>query len=41
LMVIFIVAVAAAEAVIAMAVFVSLFRARKTVDITQQNQMKG
>lgn len=41
LMVIFIIAVAAAEAVVAMAIFVALFRSRKTVDVTLQNQMKG
>ena len=41
LMVIFIVAVAAAEAVVAMAIFVALFRAKKNIDVTEQNQLKG
>lgn len=41
LMVIFIIATAAAEAVVAMAIFVAIYRSRKTVDITQFNLMKG
>lgn len=41
LMVIFIVAVAAAEAVVAMAIFVAMYRSRKTIDVTQVNEMKG
>jgi NADH-quinone oxidoreductase subunit K len=41
LMVIFIIAVAAAEAVVAMAIFVAIYRSRKTVDVTQFDTMKG
>jgi len=41
LMVIFIIAVAAAEAVVAMAIFVAIFRSRKTVDVSQFDTMKG
>jgi len=41
IMVIFIIAVAAAEAVIAMALFVAVFRSRKTVDVTQVSSMKN
>lgn len=41
IMVIFIIAVAAAEAVIAMALFVAVFRSRKTVDVTQVNTLKN
>lgn len=41
LMVIFIIAVAAAEAVVAMAIFVAIFRSRKTVDVTQFDTLKG
>jgi NADH-quinone oxidoreductase subunit K len=41
LMVIFIIAVAAAEAVVAMAIFVAIFRSRKTVDVTKFDTMKG
>jgi len=41
LMVIFIIAVAAAEAVVAMAIFVSIFRSRKTIDVTKIDSMKG
>lgn len=41
LMVIFIIAVAAAEAVVAMAIFVTIYRSRKTVDVTQFNVLKG
>jgi NADH:ubiquinone oxidoreductase subunit K len=40
-MALFIIAVAAAEAVIAMALFVAIFRSRKTVDVTQINTLKG
>ncbi len=39
--VLFVIAVAAAEAVIAMGIFVALFRQRKTVDVTQSNLMQG
>lgn len=41
LMVLFIIAVAAAEAVVAMAIFVTIFRSRKTVDVTKIDSMKG
>jgi len=41
LMVIFIIAVAAAEAVVAMAIFVAIFRSRKTVDVNKFNTMRG
>ncbi len=41
IMALFIIAVAAAEAVIAMALFVAIFRSRKTVDVTQINALKG
>ncbi len=41
LMVIFIIAVAAAEAVVAMAIFVAIFRSRKTVDVTKFDTLKG
>ncbi len=41
IMVIFIIAVAAAEAVIAMALFVAVFRSHKTVDVTQISSMKN
>ncbi len=41
IMALFIIAVAAAEAVIAMALFVAIFRSRKTVDVTQINTLKG
>lgn len=41
IMVLFIIAIAAAEAVVAMAIFVALFRNRKTVDVTQINEMTG
>lgn len=37
---IFIVTVAAAEAVVGMAIFVLLFKQMKTVDMTQANQMR-
>ncbi|MFQ5606921.1 MAG: NADH-quinone oxidoreductase subunit NuoK [Candidatus Zixiibacteriota bacterium] len=41
LMVIFIIAVAAAEAVVAMAIFVALYRSRKTIDVSQIDTLKG
>lgn len=41
LMVLFIIGVAAAEAVVAMAIFVAIFRSRKTVDVTKIDVMKG
>jgi NADH:ubiquinone oxidoreductase subunit K len=41
LMVIFIIAVAAAEAVVAMAIFVAMFRSKKTVDVTKFDSLKG
>lgn len=41
LMVIFIIAVAAAEAVVAMAIFVTLYRSGKTVDVTKIDRLKG
>lgn len=41
LMVIFIIAVAAAEAVVAMAIFVAIFRTKKTVDVSKINTMRG
>ena len=41
LMVIFIITVAAAEAVVAMAIFVAIYRNQKTVDVTKMNAMKG
>ena len=37
----FIIAVAAAEAVVGMGIFVALFRSRQTLDVTQLNTMKG
>ena len=40
IMAIFVVAVAAAEAVIGMAIFVALFRHRATVDVTRMDSMK-
>lgn len=40
IMAIFIIAIAAAEAVIAMAVFVSLYRYRGTVDVTMMNSLR-
>ncbi len=40
IMAIFIIAVAAAEAVVAMAIFVALFRYRHTVDVTQMNVLQ-
>lgn len=40
IMAIFVIAVAAAEAVIGMAVFVSLFRYRGTVDVTAMNSLR-
>ena len=41
LMVLFIIAVAAAEAVVAMAIFVAIYRTRKTVDVSQIDTLKG
>jgi len=41
LMAIFIIAVAAAEVVVAMAIFVQLFRCRRTVDVTKADLMRG
>lgn len=41
LMSIFIIAVAAAEAVVGMAIFVALFKHRRTLDVTRINIMKG
>ncbi len=38
---IFVIAIAAAEVVVGMAIFVALFQQRKTVDVTQMNMMKG
>ena len=37
---IFIIAVAAAEAVVGMGIFVALFRSRQTLDVSQINRMK-
>lgn len=39
-MAIFIIATAAAEVVVAMAIFVTLFKHRKTADVTRMNAMK-
>ena len=41
LMAIFIIAVAAAEVVVAMAILVSLFRLRRTADVTKIDSMSG
>jgi NADH:ubiquinone oxidoreductase subunit K len=41
LMAIFIIAVAAAEVVVAMAILVSLFRLRRTADVTKIDAMSG
>ena len=41
IMAIFIIAVAAAEAVVAMAIFVALYKHRRTIDVTQMDLMKG
>lgn len=41
LMSIFIIAVAAAEAVVAMAIFVAIFRHEKMLDVTRLDVMKG
>ncbi|OFZ20406.1 MAG: NADH-quinone oxidoreductase subunit K [Bdellovibrionales bacterium GWB1_55_8] len=38
---IFIIAVAAAEVVVGMAIFVALYKSRKTVDVTQMNLMRN
>lgn len=40
IMAIFIIAVAAAEVVVGMAIFVALFRYRRTVDVTKMDRMK-
>lgn len=40
IMSIFVIAVAAAEAVVGMAIFVALFRYRGTIDVNQMNAMK-
>ncbi len=37
----FVIAVAAAEAVVALAIFVALFRDRSTIDVNRMNEMKG
>lgn len=39
-MAIFVIAVAAAEVVVGMAIFVALFRYRATIDVTQMNMMR-
>jgi len=41
LMAIFIIAVAAAEVVVGMAIFVALFRYRSTIDVNRMNLMKN
>jgi NADH:ubiquinone oxidoreductase subunit K len=41
IMAIFIIAVAAAEVVVAMAIFVALLRIKKTTDVTQMNVLRG
>ncbi|MBF0503360.1 MAG: NADH-quinone oxidoreductase subunit NuoK [Candidatus Riflebacteria bacterium] len=41
IMAIFIIAVAAAEVVVGMAIFVALFRYKKTVDVNEMNLLKG
>ncbi|HAR43165.1 MAG TPA: NADH-quinone oxidoreductase subunit NuoK [Bdellovibrionales bacterium] len=41
IMSIFIIAVAAAEVVVGMAIFVTLFKHRKTVDVTSMNLLKN
>ncbi len=41
LMAIFIIAVAAAEVVVGMAIFVSMFKHHKTTDVTRINLLKG
>jgi len=38
---VFIIAVAAAEVVVGMAIFVALYKHRRTVDVTQMNLMKN
>lgn len=40
IMAIFIIAVAAAEVVVAMAIFVAMFRQRKTINVTKMNLLK-
>jgi NADH:ubiquinone oxidoreductase subunit K len=41
IMALFVIAVAAAEAVVAMAVFVALFRYRSSLDVNRMDRMKG
>ena len=41
IMAIFVIAVAAAEVVVGMAIFVALYRYKKTVDVNAMNLMKG
>ncbi|MEK6706266.1 MAG: NADH-quinone oxidoreductase subunit NuoK [Bdellovibrionota bacterium] len=41
IMALFIVTVAAAEAVVGMAIFVALYRQRKSVDVNRMNMMSG
>ncbi|MBI3535473.1 MAG: NADH-quinone oxidoreductase subunit NuoK [Deltaproteobacteria bacterium] len=41
IMALFIIAVAAAEVVIAMAIFVGMFKHKKTIDVTEMNQMRN
>lgn len=41
IMAVFIVAVAAAEVVVAMAVFVALYQLRRSVDVTQMNALRS
>lgn len=41
IMAIFVIAVAAAEVVVGMAIFVALYKHRRTVDVTQINLMHG
>ena len=41
IMAVFIVAVAAAEVVVAMAIFVALYKNRKTVDVNKMNLMRN
>jgi NAD(P)H-quinone oxidoreductase subunit 4L len=41
IMALFVIAAAAAEAVVAMAIFVALFRQRSTIDVNRMDAMKG
>ena len=41
IMAIFVIAVAAAEVVVAMAIFVTLFKFRRTVDVAQMDRLKN